>query len=47
METIEWVTLYTGDPQILRIESIEFGKNQLEYPRENEELIHTRRSQEV
>ena len=37
METIQWVILYTGNPQILRIESIEFGKNQLEYPREDGE----------
>ena len=37
METAKQVTLYTDDSQISEMESIEFGKGQQEYPRENEE----------
>ena len=37
METAKWVTLYTGDPWMLEIESMEFGKDQQGHSRENRE----------
>ena len=41
METAKWVILYTSNLWMLTIESIEFGKNQWEYPKRNEESWST------